>query len=76
MLKARRHDPEKTYPHSYLHWMPEEKKKAGDDLVRLRSGRSDSGGREKTSCRTGVLSLSGSSMSKDGKEEKESGGVF
>ncbi len=52
--------------------MPEEKKERGDDLVGTESSRSDSGGREKTSSGAGILSVSGSSMSKDGQGEKES----
>lgn len=56
--------------------MPEEKKERRDDLVGTESGRSDSSGREKASSGAGVLSLSGSSMSEDGKGEKEGDGVL
>jgi len=56
--------------------MWEEKKERGDDLAGTKSGRSDQGEREKTSSGPGVLSLSRSSMSKDGKGEKERGWGF
>ena len=76
MPKERRHEQERMCSRSYVYRVPGEKEQRRNDLVGPKSGGSGGGEQEEASSGARVLSLSGSSMFKHGKEKEKGSWVF
>jgi hypothetical protein len=76
MPKGRRDEQERTGPRSYVYWVSGEKEERRNDLVGPESGGSGGGEQEEASSGARVLSLSGSSMFKHGKEKEKGSWVL